>query len=280
MVAAGTSPVLRRGDARLRVEWVAGASAITHALATNPVKLLTPRPRALSAWACVSSFGGGLVAGDQTSLDLEVGPQARCHFGTQASTKVYRNPDGKPCGHHSSVRLGEEALLVFAPDPVQAFAGSSYSQRQQFAVEESSGLVLLDWFTAGRSARGERWVFQRLSSRNEVSVAGRPVLVDALVLDSTETGLGSAHQLGRFNCVASLLIIGPQLDFLAVRLKEEIGARPVTRRASLLTSLSPVAGGVLVRLIGTGTEAVTGELRRWLAELTPLLGDDPWARKW
>ena len=58
-----------KGRAWLEVERVFGESTVTSAFATSPMKLLTPRSRGLSAWACTSSFGGGLVAGDQTQLD-------------------------------------------------------------------------------------------------------------------------------------------------------------------------------------------------------------------
>lgn len=163
------------GHATLEVEQVAGESAVTSAYASNPLKLLTPRSRGQSVWAFASSFGGGLVAGDQTRLDVRVGAGARCFVGTQASAKIYRNPSCRPCGHVTQARLEAGALLVFAPEPVQPFAHSSYTQRQEFHLGESAGLVLLDWFCSGRAARGERWAFTRLQTRNEVwNAADKP----------------------------------------------------------------------------------------------------------
>ena len=68
---------------------MAGESAVIRASATSPLKLLTPRPRGSSAWAYVSSYGGGMVAGDcQHQLDVRIGPDATGFFGTQSSTKV------------------------------------------------------------------------------------------------------------------------------------------------------------------------------------------------
>mgnify|MGYP003348059014 CR=1 FL=1 len=61
------------GRATLDVERVAGASAVTSAYATSPVKLLVPRARGPSAWVCMTSFGGGLVGGDQTRLTARIG---------------------------------------------------------------------------------------------------------------------------------------------------------------------------------------------------------------
>lgn len=268
------------GRARLTVEQIDGASAVTQAYATNPVKLLTPRSRAESVWAFASSFGGGLVAGDETAVELNVGTGAKCFFGTQASTKVYRNPETKPCNHRTRADVGADALLVFIPDPVQAFAGSSYLQQQEFSLTRTSGLVLVDWFTAGRTARGERWAFDRVASRNRVVVDGRTVLLDAMDLNSGDADLTAAHQLGRFNCVATIFVLGPMVKSIGTRILDEINARAVTRREPQIASASSVADGALVRIAGENTESVGRQIHRWLSPVAALLGDDPWARKW
>src|SRR3954471_22342964 len=94
-----------RGRAHLNVELVFGESTATSCSATSPVKLLTPCSRGKSVWAYASNFGGGLVAGDETRLDLRIGPEARCFFSTQASTKVYRNPAQLPCSHSTRAAI-------------------------------------------------------------------------------------------------------------------------------------------------------------------------------
>ncbi len=276
---AGKLPV-QSGCARLRVESVAGASAVTSASATNPMKLLTPRARGQSVWAYTSSFGGGLVAGDQTRLDLHLTKTTRCFLGTQASTKIYRSGGLAACTHVTEADLESESLLVYAPDPVQAYAESHYSQRQTFRLEDKASLVLLDWFTSGRQARGERWEFSCFQSRNEVLVDGRRVLLDSLRLDAADEPVALPHRTGRYNCLATLLLLGPLLDGFAQGLLKEVAGRSVTRQASLICAASPVRQGALLRLAGTGVEMVGRELQSYLQPLSTLLGDDPWSRKW
>src|SRR5579862_6269976 len=191
---------LARGCASLEVEVVSGESTVVSASASSPMKLLTPCARGKSVWAYASNFGGGLVAGDETRLDLRVGASARCFVGTQASTKVYRNPARLRCSHMTCATLENNALLIFTPDAVQPFFGSTYRQRQEFHLAEGSGLVLLDWFTSGRTACGERWVFNHLQSRNDVIVRGDRVFVDSILLNAKTGDLGSLHRTGRFNC--------------------------------------------------------------------------------
>lgn len=276
MVALAERPLITPGQARLAVELVFHESTVTTAAASNPMKLLTPVARGQSAWAYTSSFGGGLVAGDQTQLHVTVSSGARCFLGTQSSTKVYRNPAALPCEHVTHATVAEDALLVFAPEPVQAFADSHYTQRQEFHLAPSGGLVMLDWFSSGRAARGERWAFKHFESRNDLFIGGERALVDPILLNSAEL----AERMGRFNCLATLLLVGPPLKAACETLLQQIAARPVEKRAALSVSASPVRGGVLLRVAGEEVEAVRRELSGHLTFLRDILGDDPWARKW
>ncbi len=269
------------GQAHLRCHQVAGQSAVTTAFATSPLKLLTPRPRGKSVWACLASFGGGLLAGDETSLDIELGHDARCFLGTQASTKIYRNPARRPCSFRLRANVNEDAILVLAPDAVQCFAGSSFNQRQEILLHPSAGLVLLDWCSSGRVARGERWAFNRYSSRIEISdPTPKRLFLDSLVLDPEHGAVDSPMRLGRFNCMALLLFLGPALRAHAQALRREFKDRPVARRNALVFSASRIRDGALLRVAGESFEHVAREIRACLAFLPELLGDDPFERKW
>ncbi len=267
------------GNAGLTVNMVAGQSAVTEAWCVNPLKILMPCPRGPTVSAYLSSFGGGLVSGDQTSLTLNLGPGARCFLTTQASTKVYRNPAQKPCGHELSAELGDNSLLIVAPDPVQSFADSIYRQSQKFYLRSNAGLVLLDWFCSGRAARGERWSFHRLQSRNEIFVDGELRLLDSLLLDRTHGPISGKHRLGRFNCVAMVVILGARLKDHACALLQEVASQPVTRGSSLLFSASPIRNGTVFRVAGESHEEVGRHIHQSLRFVRGLLPDDPWHRK-
>jgi urease accessory protein len=231
-------------------------------------------------WAYASNFGGGLVAGDETRLDLRVGAEARCFFGTQASTKVYRNPLQLPCSHTTQATLERGSLLVFAPDAVQAFASSSYRQRQEFHLAKGAGLVLVDWFTSGRAARGERWAFDTFQSRNDVFIDGQRVFVDSILLSAEDGPLTSPHRTGRFNCFAMVLVLGQLLCEQSAAIASEISSRPVERNSTLVCSASAISEGMVLRVGGEDVEAVGREIKRQLNFVGDFLGDDPWARKW
>jgi urease accessory protein len=270
------SYAVRDGQAILEVEMIFGESAVTSAAASSPMKILTPVARGRSVWAFTSSFGGGLVAGDQTRLEVTVGTGARCFLSTQSSTKVYRNPGARPCSHTTKAVLEADSLLVFAPEPVQAFADSRYTQRQEFRLKSGAGLVLLDWFTSGRAARGERWAFARLESRNDLYINGERTLVDPVLLSSATV----VQHMGRFNCFATLLLIGAPLKAAGDALVHALAAQPVEKRATQSFSAGSVPDGVLVRIAGTEVEKVRHALQHHLGFVSEFLGDNPWARKW
>ncbi|KAB2673464.1 MAG: urease accessory protein UreD [Verrucomicrobia bacterium] len=268
------------GTSRLEVAWVDGSSAVTRAFATSPMKLLVPRPRGVSAWIYSSSFGGGLVAGDRTSLDLSLGPGTRAFVGTQSSTKIYRNPGRHASGHATTARLGAGSLLVFAPDPAQLFAHSTYCQRQEFHLAGDANLALVDGFSPGRVACGERWAFDHYASRNSVRVDDVPIYLDAVRLDPADGALDSPFRGGRHGCLATLVLVGPALAEAAKAVFDDVSGREVGRRDETEVAASRIRGGVVVRIGADGAESVGRELRRWLAPVAPLLGDDPWQRKW
>jgi len=267
------------GCGHLAIESVGGQSAATSVWAASPLKILVPRARGASVWACLSSFGGGLVAGDEVQITVTQGEQTRCFLTTQASTKIYRNPSGRPCSHRLDARISSGALLVLLPDPVQAFKGASYRQQQTFWLAPQSGLVLVDWLCSGRAARGERWAFHRFESRNEIFLGEKRLLIDFLLLDPAQGALEGSYRMGRFNCLALTVVVGDSLRAAAAELLNDLATVPVVQKARLAISVSPIADGVLLRLVGENPEEVALEIRRRLAFLASFLHEDPWCRK-
>lgn len=268
-----------RGHARLNVERVEGQSAVVSCYATSPLKLLTPRSRGPSAWVCLSTHGGGVVAGDRVSIDLRVGPGAKCFVNTQSSTKIYRNPEHRPSGQQVHARVLEDALLVWLPDPVQAFAGSSYNQHQRFELSRGASLVFVDGLSCGRVARGERWVFSDYAVRNEICSLDTPILIDATRLGSSHGGAIQSSFLSTYNHLGTIVSVGPAVTGLTQRILASVSGEPITKRAATILSASPVQDGVIVRIASLTSEAMQAIIRSFLSPLEELLGDSPWPRK-
>jgi urease accessory protein len=268
-------PSSRAGSGTLAFERVGGRTVVRAASATSPLRLLTPRNHGHGAWVFVASLGGGLVDGDAVQLDVEVGDGAACLLGTQASTKVYRCPNGT-CRQELKARVAAGGALVMIPDPVVCFEGARYEQSVAIELAASATLILTDTFTAGRSARGERWDFLHYGARSAVIQNGVPLFLDAILLDPNHGDLRA--RMGRFDAFATVVVVGPS----AVPFREAALTLPEPRRAGpLVIAASPLGEhGAVVRIAGVSVEAVTAAVRGRLAGLGALLGDDPFARKW
>ena len=276
--AAADAGVAAPSRAALRIARAPRGSVVTRAYAEAPLKWLTPAsPRGGAAWAFASSYGGGLVGGDRLAIDVTVEPGACALLSTQASTKVYRSPLGTSITLAAAV--GGAGVLVNLPDPVAAFAGSSFRQRQTFDLDAGAAVVTLDWMTSGRPGHGERWAFDRYASATTIRVDGRLAIHDAVRLHAEDGEL--AARLGRFDVLAFIAIGGAPLAAASRRIVDAVGQVTPTRRPSVIVSAAATAGpGCVVRLAGTGVEAVRDAIRHLLDFVPALVGDDPWARKW
>jgi hypothetical protein len=77
-----------------------------------------------------------------------------------------------------------------------------------------------------------------------------------------------------------LVLIGPTVAAAVTQVLETTSALPITQRAKLIVSASPIRDGAILRLAGENSEEVAREVRRTLSFVAEFLGDDPWARKW
>ena len=269
------SITLSAGQGELLFRNVSGRTVALTAAAASPLRLLQPKNHGDAAWVYTSTYGGGLVGGDECRLKIRVEQNAKAVLLTQASTKVYRSPLPARQTLNADVEAG--ALLVQAPDPLACFADSSFEQDQEFALDPTANLALVDWVSAGRRAMGERWAARKYVSHIRIQRAGKLELLESLRLDGPQRMAG----MSRFNSLALLVLSGPELEIAAQQVQERIGEMQVRRMMELVCTASPLGDqGVLVRIASISPEDTGKLLREYLQLLTPQLGDDPWARKW
>jgi urease accessory protein len=262
---------------RLRAD---GARTVAERCAArSPLKLLTPKNHGSSAWVFSASLGGGLVDGDTVTVDAQVHPGARALLGTQASTKVYRS-ESIGCRQTLAARVAEGGSLVVLPDPVSPFAGSRFTQRSEVHLAEGASLLLVDAFSCGRVAHGERWDLARYASTTQVHRGDALLLHDAVLLDPAHGAL--AERMGRIEAFATLSLFGERFRPIV---EAVLAANdPLSRRPDVLVSANRLVTGAevgaVVRLAAISVERLTTTLRTLLRNLPEILGDDPFARKW
>jgi urease accessory protein len=224
------------GQGNIQVEVApSGVHTLSKLSFTYPLKLISPTAQAQGpsedenghsqcVVVFVLSYGGGLVSGDSVLLEVLISEHARLCLLTQGSTKVFKHRDGDEITRQSfSVKIEANAALILLPDPIQPFANSLYEQHQKFVLRDAtSSLVVLDWISEGRSARGESWDFTLWTGRNEVwkssiqeGAPDRLILRDNIVLDQRPANSGENSiktKMQKTGVLGTLIIVGPKTE--------------------------------------------------------------------
>ncbi len=194
---------------------------------------------------------GGLVCGDRIETHIRLKENSHVLATTPSATKIYRSSGGFAL-QETEVTIRKGGVFEYLPCYIIPFANASYHQKTKITMEENTGAILLDFFTTGRTARGEHLQFDQYSSILQVDYCGEPILFDKATLKPLDTDYGGFGFLESFATVASVYLVfdNPQVegDLLA-------GLR------TLVKNLDCVIGGVstlpskglIIRLLGAGT---------------------------
>jgi urease accessory protein len=200
-------------------------------LARAPFKVqraFYPEATALNPCRCYTTLlhtAGGMVAGDQLTINLTLEPQAQALITTAAASKIYGgaalNPDPVPKTSISetiipktsisktsisktiteqqiTINLAPGASLEWLPQETILFDGADYTQTLQIELGEGASCLGWDITRFGRTARGERFRSGTWQSQTEVWRAGRPLWIDPQWLaggsDLLDSPLGLAGQ--------------------------------------------------------------------------------------
>ncbi|KAI0216875.1 Urease accessory protein D [Lamellibrachia satsuma] len=258
---------------------------------TYPLKLMIPALASSSncQWLYPITFGGGLVEGDDITLEVEAGPDCSVLVTTQSSTKVFHCLEEKTTMQHFVFHLSRKSLVAVLPDPIVCFKHARYEQTQHVNMAANSNLLLLDWLTAGRMARGELWEFTSYASVNNVTVDGETVFRDALRLaDSPFLSMKTA--VADFQVIGMFLVLGPLLEKYSHTLVKSLGTSKSYNskcERTQLVGVSPLEfhisdtllKGCVVRLAAQTTSQAFHKLHEILEPLFPTLGGNPFENK-
>jgi urease accessory protein len=269
----------RDGALRLRFERRGARTIVAGCRYTLPLQTLAPV--ALDDPAAVVSIlnpTGGLVGGDRLSIDVEATADAHAVLTTPSATRVYRT-DGEDAVQSVKISIGPRASVEWVPDHTIPFAGSAFRQTLDVEMDETSRLILVDAFSAGRVGRGEAWQFALLDSA--VSVRDRQGwrLLDRLALrgpmtgaDAAWDGLGFAESHPYF---ATLAIIG---SFDRERFTADVRQQCSGVDAGRVGVAALARGGLLIRCLAPSAPELIDTLETcWGLGRWALLGLPPLA---
>ncbi len=274
----------------VEVSRVGGRSRLTSCLAVAPLKILSPKVEADYSTAVLSSYGGGLVAGDCARLRVRCGRSAKLFLGTQSFTKVYKTTGGKVARQELAGHIEAGACVVSLPDPVVPYADSAFVQEQVWHLRAGASLVLLDGGTAGRGARGEQFHYSSYTSNISIYSEGELVLAERLRLQPKQQAPDRVGAFGPYSAFANAFIVGAPVRS-AVEEVLRCALAPLltdqrtcgtTSKATLVSLAEPRPGVLALRALGR-TNGDLAEVLHALAtavSLPQVLGENPLRRKY
>ncbi|RHZ47785.1 hypothetical protein Glove_567g17 [Diversispora epigaea] len=197
--------------------------------------------------------------------------------------------------------IQKNSMLLQLPGPTTCFRSADYSQYQKFKLEDdTSSLIVLDWFTSGRMSRGERWEFANYKSGIDILIGDEEKLIfrDVVLLKNDESKQYNnnnnnnnilMNQLEPYDCFATLIIYGPKVIPLIDHILNEFNKIVINKTnkiidltwsvSSLCSREKEKENGVVIKIAGITTEMVKNFLiENALKGLDCIIDDDLFER--
>jgi len=214
-----------------------GVSRLSSCKSVSPLKILNPRALSDCCQVVLSNYGGGFVAGDKIHFKIECKPHSKLYLGTQAETKIYKSFEEKISTQRIVGELHPHAFAVVCPDALIPYKGSRFFQRQCWHLEGTATLILIDWLHAGRSALGEDFQCEGLSSEVEIVMNGKKLLLDKLRVQPEFSSPFRVGAFGRYKSYFNLYLVGE----MSLPLVEAIAKFPLEgKKENLFCALNRV----------------------------------------
>jgi urease accessory protein len=207
-------------ESRVTVEAVQGTCRVTSCKSVPPLKILNPANLSHASMVYLSSYGGGMVQGDQVRLRITCGAGATAFVGSQANGRVFKHIDKGQAEQVIQAEVQGNGCVVMCPEPLVLHAHSRFVQRQEWQVAQGASLVLADWFQSGRSDAGEEFAYQAWTSEARIFIEGQLACMDRFRSDPAEDTPGNPARFGGRNLMLNLYVAGPVCTALRDTLSE------------------------------------------------------------
>lgn len=249
----------------LVVATVRGTSRAITCKSILPLKIINPRSLNDCCHIVLSNYGGGMVQGDQVRLRIICERASRLYMGSQANTRIFKNPEQQPCGQVLQGRLKEGAFAVINRDPVVPHEGSSFRESQEWHVDPTSSLLLVDWISSGRSESGESFAYRSYESEIRIRSGGKTVLVDRFASDPTWQSPAVFARFGPYHTLLNIYFWGSRILPVAEQMKHQY-PNPEIPQVKELNDASPNATRLPDRLVAVNAVEKQGYLLRGMGK--------------
>jgi urease accessory protein len=227
------------------------------------------------------NVSGGVLAGDDLHLDMQVERQAGAQVTSTGATRIYRHGAGLSASEQTtSISVAEGGLLEYVPDALIPYAGSRHCQKTRIRLDRGATLFWWEVVAPGRQAMGERFRFECLRLMTRIDSPLGPLVLEDLLIEPETRPPGSPARLGDYSYMVTFYAIQvgrPASDLR--RLEQQLGeiALRESRPGCTIWGASALASdGVVVKGLGTSAHPIPSTLAvLWTEARRFLIGDAP-----
>ncbi len=206
---------------------------------------------------------GGLVGGDQLSINIHGGINTSALVSTVAAQKVYGSvgrsllfPEGKWSKQKCSFHLEKNSDLEWIPQELIMYKGGLYEQNMIVSLSSTSSFLCVDIVRLGRTAAGETLENGSWRSSLEIKrqLANKLHLEFIDRLELSGDSLSSIHGMNNQPVFGSLIWIMP--EFISKESLPDFLKKCREERSGLHGSMacSQLKNGISARYIGSSTK--------------------------
>ena len=146
----------QRANGKLKISFMNSndETSIHDLYQSGALKVLIPKSKSKYAEAVLINTGGGIVGGDNLSIEVEAAKKTNTWITTQASEKVYKSSSEQSI-LNTKVTLEDNSTLFWCPKETILFHNSKLIRNLDFDIKSSSKLLIIENIVFGRLASGE-----------------------------------------------------------------------------------------------------------------------------
>ena len=129
---------------------------------------------------------GGIVGGDQLSIEVNTDSNSSSLLTTPGATKVYRTSDHKHSTINQNFIVAEDSSFEWLPMETIVFPGANSQFSSKLLLSGNARVAAWEVYCLGRPAINESFDFGSLKFSLELWRDGIPILFDKLMIDKTE----------------------------------------------------------------------------------------------
>ena len=208
---------------------------------------------------------GGIVGGDQLSIEVNTDSNSSSLLTTPGATKVYRTSDHKHSTINQNFIVAEDSSFEWLPMETIVFPGANSQFSSKLLLSGNARVAAWEVYCLGRPAINESFDFGSLNFSLELWRDGMPILLDKLMIDKTE--LESVVGLRGFPVFGTFIISKTNKKVL-----ETVRAMMI-ETDSCVTGVTQIEDIIIVRSLAKKTYLVQDLFKKIWQTVRPLVFD-------